>query len=968
MKKKLPFKSFFARQKTDKRKINLHKPYRWIGLLMLVALAFNYAEAATPFSKATFHCISLYWSPSGGATSKKVTVLYKKSGDSEWLKGYEMSYLPIDSTTLDKATYRGSLVNLTPNTTYQIRLTLESSSEVADLTETTLDENFATTGSTTVLPSGTITTTYNITSGGSSSTGYKVYDGQNNTTINPSNSTSYKSGVVISASYVILRNVTIKNVRENGVKITNGANHIVIENCDISKWGELDNIPSNNTEWGKPSQAAIYSNDNTVGDIVIQRNRLHHPNYDTNTWLEVHRTSDKHPQGPQPLFFQDCEGGLIVRYNEIYSDETHYFNDGLGGSSNSSYKGFPGDDSDIYGNYISYCHDDGIESEGGNQNVRIWNNYLTNYYDAIANASTTVGPLYIFRNVVGKGMDPSVGTNTPGALYGVKMGSAGGSYNQKGNQYFFNNTFYQESGLTTGTFGTNGSNNRDIIRFISRNNILFNKQGDSTLKAISASSNNLNNNFDYDLIYGTFPATQTLNGVSSAQEVNGIKNREPIFLSSAGISGTPGGSGALTGIFRIKDESPGKDLAEIIHNFSDSYTGNGPDVGAHEGKADDMEFGIQANFVPPVVTKIYSGKLQAEDAYFKYAQIETTNSGSDGSYVNCLNASGSSIEWTINIADPTAANLIFRYANGSGSARVASISVNGGQTSNITFNTTTNWSTWVNSGNISKNLVAGINKIKITTTGQDAGNIDYMQYELLPSQALEAEDQTLVNAQIESSQSGFSGTGYVNSLNATGSYIEWTVNKANASDISLFFRYANGSGSARVASLSVNGGQTSNITFSDTGSWGTFVNSSSFTKSLVAGDNTIRITTTGQDAGNIDYLSFTSSPSPNPIASIKERNNLFVDLKEDNTNSPIKASFYPNPAQDQITIDLQNLKTGDVHVSLINMSGATIKKNLFNVSEEQAKFSVPVSDLPTGIYIIEISQNGNVIRQRIVKK
>ena len=46
--------------------------------------------------------------------------------------------------------------------------------------------------------------------------------------------------------------------------------------------------------------------------------------------------------------------------------------DGIGGSSNYSFKGSPNRDSDIYGNLISNCWDDAIESEGANMNVRIW--------------------------------------------------------------------------------------------------------------------------------------------------------------------------------------------------------------------------------------------------------------------------------------------------------------------------------------------------------------------------------------------------------------------------------------------------------------------------------------------------------------------------------------------------------------------------------------------------------------------
>ena len=48
----------------------------------------------------------------------------------------------------------------------------------------------------------------------------------------------------------------------------------------------------------------------------------------------------------------------------------------MGEGENFSSVGFPHADTDIYGNIIMNCWDDGIESEGGNRNVRIWGNYM----------------------------------------------------------------------------------------------------------------------------------------------------------------------------------------------------------------------------------------------------------------------------------------------------------------------------------------------------------------------------------------------------------------------------------------------------------------------------------------------------------------------------------------------------------------------------------------------------------------
>ena len=104
--------------------------------------------------------------------------------------------------------------------------------------------------------------------------------------------------------------------------------------------------------------------------------------------------------GPQCISLFNTAGNHVIRYNECFSDLEHMYNDVIGGGSNGSFRGSPGPDSDIYGNLISHCWDDGLEVEGGSRNVRVWDNYITQCMMMIGNAPASIGPLYIWRNVV----------------------------------------------------------------------------------------------------------------------------------------------------------------------------------------------------------------------------------------------------------------------------------------------------------------------------------------------------------------------------------------------------------------------------------------------------------------------------------------------------------------------------------------------------------------------------------------
>src|SRR6185503_17041272 len=80
--------------------------------------------AAAGFAVPTFHCLGLYWSPPGGAADKTVSVRYRKQGAPDWKDALPLRYNPIPNTEEDLADYRGSIVELSPATTYEVQLTL----------------------------------------------------------------------------------------------------------------------------------------------------------------------------------------------------------------------------------------------------------------------------------------------------------------------------------------------------------------------------------------------------------------------------------------------------------------------------------------------------------------------------------------------------------------------------------------------------------------------------------------------------------------------------------------------------------------------------------------------------------------------------------------------------------------------------------------------------------------------------
>lgn len=86
---------------------------------------------------------------------------------------------------------------------------------------------------------------------------------------------------------------------------------------------------------------------------------------------------------------------------------------------------------------------------------------------------------------------------------------------------------------------------------------------------------------------------------------------------------------------------------------------------------------------------------------------------------------------------------------------------------------------------------------------------------------LQAENAAIVSGVPESKHSGFTGTGYANTDNGVGNYIEFSLTTSQAGSYDLSFYYAVESGN-RYASIQVNGATAvSNIAFNGTGAWTT---------------------------------------------------------------------------------------------------------------------------------------------------
>jgi len=508
----------------------------------------------------TFECIGLYWKAPGGSAGQPCEARYRISGTTEWKPGLPLWF---DARHQE---YRGSLVHLQPGTGYEVELALKGSQTRARLQTRTWSESFPV--GKTIACAADSNQTLTIAESGTPE-GYTLCEpaGKEGATIDVANAADHC--IVVKASHVIIRGLTLKGARIHGILLGPGAHDVVIENCDISGWGRVDK-----DGWGIDYDSAIYSRDPGVKRVIVQRNRIHHPRSNSNNWQEPRprpgKRESSHPEGPQAVCLWDSEGNHVIRYNTVYSDDAHQYNDIFGAGHNFSERGFPNRDSDIYGNLLSHCWDDAIESEGANCNVRIWGNYVTDAFVGIACASTATGPLYVWRNVTGTIRESP--TKIAGAFLKTSNRTGGGRI------YVFHNTLLQPpsaadptklSGAVVG-LGWGGP----MTNVMSRNNILH-----VTRQVIVDRARDPLSDHDYDLF--SMPVN-----VGDRHEQHGILG-VPVYVTGHGLKDGKGD-------FALSSQSPGIDAGVVLPNFNDGFLGADPDVGAHEAGSAPMQFGVTA--------------------------------------------------------------------------------------------------------------------------------------------------------------------------------------------------------------------------------------------------------------------------------------------------------------------------------------------------------------------------------------
>jgi hypothetical protein len=193
----------------------------------------------------------------------------------------------------------------------------------------------------------------------------------------------------------------------------------------------------------------------------------------------------------------------------------------------------------------------------------------------------------------------------------------------------------------------------------------------------------------------------------------------------------------------------------------------------------------------------------------------------------------------------------------------------------------------------------------------------------------------LNDAVLESKNTGFTGESYVNFSANSGSSVEIPVYVDNAGTVEVTITYANGSGTTRQLSISVNGTvQVASLNFAATTDWTTW-GTTTVTLSLTQGVNTITFATINTtDGPNLDKI--TLVPDPTKIQQ----------------NSSLAFNYSYNPGAR--ILHIQSPDKENLRVNIYSINGKEVLSALY-------KSEISLQTLPDGMYFLKISQKGKML-------
>jgi len=84
------------------------------------------------------------------------------------------------------------------------------------------------------------------------------------------------------------------------------------------------------------------------------------------------------------------------------------------------------------------------------------------------------------------------------------------------------------------------------------------------------------------------------------------------------------------------------------------------------------------------------------------------------------------------------------------------------------------------------------------------------------------------------------------------------------------------------------------------------------------------------------------------------------------TDTPANILLFPNPANNSLNVTYNSDNSGDVKINIYDLTGRIVNKGKFEAEKGLNTYSMNVSDLSKGIYILILENAGTMLNQKLI--
>ncbi len=139
----------------------------------------------------------------------------------------------------------------------------------------------------------------------------------------------------------------------------------------------------------------------------------------------------------------------------------------------------------------------------------------------------------------------------------------------------------------------------------------------------------------------------------------------------------------------------------------------------------------------------------------------------------------------------------------------------------------------------------------------------------------------------------------------------------------------------------------------------------SFANPDVSGSTTNTLTVSGSNMIMLNGYLFRVILGASPCTDVTSNEALAtVTLSSRDFSVDNGIKIYPNPFQSDVTVELQNITDTDTSLKVYDINGRLLKDKKLNASQNR----IDMHDLPSGLYLFQITSNERTLIQKVVKK